>query len=421
MKICIFGAKNIRYHSRIRRQAEALLAAGHEVVVVSVREGSEPALEEAGFRHYRVTKRGGPRGYGRVISENYELPKRPGPLARALSAAEQALIHLAPVRYLSFVIFYLRCLAIARRERADLYQAHDYATLVPAYLASRLFRPAGGKRARFAYDAVEYILDPKSPARSKKLLGMEGLFARRADAIFAVSNSIAESLVKNYRVSNPRVVRNSLSAHAPCRNNKLRSLCGLPDTVPREPPLAIYVGAMMPNRGLEQLISALCFMPKVHLAIVGHVFQDTDRQLAELAQKLEVDNRAHLFPPVPNREIADFISGADIGVFSLQKTRMNHYYALPNKVFEFLAARLPMVVSDFPEMRAFVMGNGIGQVIRDETDPRSIAEAVLNLLSDEQTLQEICSRLEAAAAANCWERDSAIYVAEIESKLGAKP
>jgi glycosyltransferase involved in cell wall biosynthesis len=84
--------------------------------------------------------------------------------------------------------------------------------------------------------------------------------------------------------------------------------------------------------------------------------------LTALARELAIGDRVHVLPAVPVEALISWTSGADLGVSLLQDTCDNHRLALPNKVFEYLAAGIPVVTSDLPELRRLVLGHGLGWV-----------------------------------------------------------
>jgi glycosyltransferase involved in cell wall biosynthesis len=79
----------------------------------------------------------------------------------------------------------------------------------------------------------------------------------------------------------------------------------------------------------------------------------------------------------------EYIASADVGVLICPKNAsLNVYYSLPNKFFEYLLAGIPVVASDFPEMRKIIRKYDVGCVV-DPHNPRGIAEGIKSILSDE--------------------------------------
>jgi glycosyltransferase involved in cell wall biosynthesis len=123
-------------------------------------------------------------------------------------------------------------------------------------------------------------------------------------------------------------------------------------------------------------------------------------QLERLAEQLGVSGRTHFHPPVALAELLSYTHQADVGVSLLVDSCENHRLALPNKLFEYLAAGLPVVVSDLPEMRRLVTERGVGWVT-DSSDPADIAR-VLGEALGERGDHGLRERVRAAAAELNW-------------------
>jgi glycosyltransferase involved in cell wall biosynthesis len=115
-----------------------------------------------------------------------------------------------------------------------------------------------------------------------------------------------------------------------------------------------------------------------------------------MAHDLRFGDRLHVLDAVPPSELAPWIASADVGVMAIQPSTVNHRMSTPNKLFESLAAGLPVVVSDFPEMRSIVLddpGGALGEVCRPD-DPADVARAILAVIgrspADLETLRARC-------------------------------
>ena len=115
---------------------------------------------------------------------------------------------------------------------------------------------------------------------------------------------------------------------------------------------------------------------------------------------------------MPSRDVVNAAVGADAGVWTLPNLSKNFYYALPNKIFEYLASGLPVLAANYPEAHKMVEGNGVGLCF-DPYDPRSIA-AQINRMADDPALlrsfrEAIDGVLEKIDAGKEWEKLVAIY------------
>jgi len=127
------------------------------------------------------------------------------------------------------------------------------------------------------------------------------------------------------------------------------------------------------------LLDAMSHLEDVALVFLGNGgYKQTLREKAINHPKSE---NIFVLDAVPWEQLAAYTASADLGVFPLQNVSLQYYYALSNKLFEFLSAGLPVVISDFPEMRKVVVDNNVGIAV-DETNPKEISDAIGTILAD---------------------------------------
>jgi glycosyltransferase involved in cell wall biosynthesis len=100
-----------------------------------------------------------------------------------------------------------------------------------------------------------------------------------------------------------------------------------------------------------------------------------------------VTARVHRIPPVPLDQVIDFAASADVGVSPAIPNSLNDAYSLPNKLFQYMAAGVPVVASDFPQVREVVEGSGAGWCV-DARDPDAIARALDEVIADPDAARE---------------------------------
>jgi len=131
--------------------------------------------------------------------------------------------------------------------------------------------------------------------------------------------------------------------------------------------------------------------------------------LRSLATELEVSDRITILGPVPQEEVVRVASSADIGISPVSREFGNGRYVLNNKLFQYIAAGLPVLASDVEGVGRFVVSEGVGDVF-DERDPRSIADCINALVGDPERFAEIRARLPAVAARYSGEAQRKILV-----------
>jgi glycosyltransferase involved in cell wall biosynthesis len=116
--------------------------------------------------------------------------------------------------------------------------------------------------------------------------------------------------------------------------------------IPEEDLVFLYVGGLTPGRGIELLLQAFApGEPNRHLVFMG--FGKLEGRVREYAAR---HSNIHLHPPVKPEEVVAYASGADVGISLIENTCLSYYYSLPNKIFEYLLAGIPVIASDFPDM-----------------------------------------------------------------------
>ena len=337
---------------------------------------------------------------------------RPAPLAQirlALSAGQSLL------DYVASRFFGLRPLVETRRMRRvfksdlmklqpDVIHAHDL-VMLPAGAAA-----AESLGAKLIYDAheLEVHRNTKSGPIEKWLrYCLERKHIKQCDAVVTVCDSIADHLAREYAIARPTVVMNApdVAAGLPS-DTDLRSSLGLSS----DTPLAVYVGRITVGCGIEQIVDALQYLPGYHIALVGPVNKPTVDQAEATAQALGIAGRLHIVSPISPAMVVSFISTGDISLVPIQNVCLSYYYCLPNKLLESAIARLPVVVSNLPELKRFVEISESG-VVMDQTDPRDIARAIHDAYENRDRLRPDANRLRHTEEIYGWQRQKEALMA----------
>jgi glycosyltransferase involved in cell wall biosynthesis len=310
-------------------------------------------------------------------------------------------------RVTRFFAFWRESAARAVELGPDLLVSSDLPGLVGAGRAAR--RLGVGH----LHDCHELYLESTSfrPVERRILAPMERRHLRRADSVVAVNRSIALEYGRRYG-REPQVVRNCAPQLAgDLRPRDLRVLAGLP----ADARVVLYQGGFSVGRGLDVCISAVQQLPvDVQLVLLG--FGPLRDELAAHADRLGVGDRVHVVDAVPPDELAVWTISATVGLMPYQPVSRNNMLALPNKIFEYTAAGVPIVVSDFPELRRVAVEAGCGEVY-DPFDASSLATALRLVLDPGRNAvyREAARRF---GQVNVWENERSILV---EAMLRACP
>jgi len=264
---------------------------------------------------------------------------------------------------------------IARSLGADAYHLHD-PELLPTGMLLKLTTPA-----RVVYDVHEdtpdYMLTKDwlpglvRPIASVTVRALEKLAHRIMDAVIVAGGDIAENFPASDKV---RLLRNL----------PVRDLVG--DAPPRrdrgsdEPPVVMYTGLLSWDRGIAELVAAVKMVERpVRLVLVGSFDDDAfERDMRDAA-----DDRVTFAGQVPYREVFERLRGADIAALLFHPIPNNiaAIHGRNNKVYEYMAAGLPILAADLPGWREVIEDKGVG-IVADPRDPASIARGIDRLASD---------------------------------------
>ncbi len=266
---------------------------------------------------------------------------------------------------------------------ARIYHASDLYVLPALYAASKKH---GG---RLAYDARECYPHVAATAGRPWIRGfwqmLEKHYIRRADAVFTVSKSIADHLAGAYDIAPPVVLYNVPGKRTAHASNKLREWT----RVAPHTPLLLHQGNMQQDRGCLLLIEAMQNVNGGALIFLGDgpLRPPLERRVREAG----VQDRVFFFDPVPPRELLSVTASADVGITLLEDTCLNHRYALPNKLFEYLAAGLPVLAGDLPEIRRVLSAHCAG-ILVNPADRGALVRALQRLIDDGGLRRKLAER-----------------------------
>ncbi|MGB4081948.1 MAG: glycosyltransferase, partial [Candidatus Fermentibacter daniensis] len=158
----------------------------------------------------------------------------------------------------------------------------------------------------------------------------------------------------------------------------------------------LYQGAISFERGLENLIDACGLLPRGSVRVVMIGPDMTSGILPGMAKARDVNGVLSILPAVPSERLPEVTASADMGLILFQNTCPNHYYSLPNKLYEYMMAGLPIIASDLPEMSDLILRERCG-VLVDPEDSGAIAGRILELASDPGLREEMGGRGRRAA------------------------
>lgn len=346
--ICMIVHNDVRHDGRVLKEAGSLAKHGWHVVVLGITLGKENLPEEEqinGFTIIRVTPK---------LFRGW-LPGRLG-----------LLLSIVPT---------LPAMALRLRSiKARVYHANDFPGLLHTWLAG-----LGGRT--IVYDSHELYFDRSLPdlpgivkLMMKLLRPFEKPMARRAQGMITVSDGFADRFVETLGVERPVVVRNAVD---------LRTLQPSGMTFPTgDKTVVIHTGYLLPGRHLHELVLSSHHLPDNFAVILIGRGGSEKQRLEKLVEEQNLQDRVLFLPPVSVDTVATTMQQAQVSIVLTTFMDLGYKLTLPNKLFEAIAAGIPVVVGPSDEIVSIVERYDMG-VICDPTDPKSIADAILEVLKPE--------------------------------------
>ncbi|MDY5969285.1 MAG: glycosyltransferase [Bacteroidales bacterium] len=302
------------------------------------------------------------------------------------------------------LIWLLRC-------RADLFYANDTDTLPAVFLAAWM------RRKPVFFDAHEMFPEvPELVGRPRVKSFWQGLENKlipklkkypHGAACCTVCLSIANIYKERHGVS-MQVVRN---VPIPYNRNEI-----IPADIEGRNGrhLLLYQGAVNVGRGLEWLIDAMPLLDDCLMLIVGagDILDDIRQRVEERG----VVDRVRVMGRMPMEKLKSYTVCADLGLSLLENKGLNYYYSLPNRIPDFVQANVPVLATDFPEIRREVTRYGIGTLVSDsQTNPEQLALIIRNTLKfwKQMTLTEKEARFAKARKDLSWSHDKKVLTASV--------
>ncbi len=341
------------------------------------------ALKKSGFEVLLV---------GRKMRKSPDLQVRPYACKRMKLIFEKG-----PLFYAEFN---LRLFFFLLLKRANLYLSNDLDTLLPNFLVSRM------KRKPLVFDSHEYYTGtPELADRAfvrKTWKTIEAFIVPRLTEMITVNDSIAGLFYDEYGIK-AKVVRN-----IPQRFHTIekpgRSELGIPEN---KKILVLQGSGINIQRGAEELVQAMSLLPDFHLIIIGG--GDVIIQLQKLTASLEISDRVRFLPRMQYAEMMAYTLNADLGITLDKDTNINYRFSLPNKLFDYIQAGIPVLASPLPEIKKIILAYDIGSFIVNHK-PENIANAIKDAFSNAERFEKWKANTKKASQELSWEKEEKILL-----------
>ena len=399
--VAMFVFNDVTHDRRVLMEADALQGAGWSVTIHGVsadaREPGDISVYPSGVRVIRhetsmpMLKIGSATLTTLVISVLWLVLGAFGYIARA--AVPTFARRISSTQRL--VAWATRAAAVATGDAV--FHLHDLTGGLPLILSNR------SVHRRVVYDSHEIFMESNALARSPRILrwAVANLFERRvvaiADAFVTVNPAVQSELNRRYRLPEAQLVLyNCADPVVPgtATPSPLRTAIGVDD----DAVVVLYHGGLSRVRGIPQVLAAA---RDPRLASAHFVFMGYGPMADELDALGATNSQIHRLPAVPPDELIRWISGASVGVMLNQAETLNERCSTPNKLFEAIAAELPIISSDFPERRRIILDEELGPLgaVCDPSSSSAIAQAIVDItMGDKEVALAIRRRLRKAAS-----------------------
>lgn len=274
--------------------------------------------------------------------------------------------------------------------KKDILLSNDLDTLLPNFLIHKLFKK------KLVYDSHELFTEVPElvdrPFVKNFWLGIERIILPKLKNCITVSNSISEYYNLKYNTkfhvirNFPLKLKNTQSSSFPFKTNNHKVI--------------LYQGALNKGRGLELMIETMQYINNAIFVLIGN--GDLEIELKKKVVNLNLDEKIKFISKITPTELQKLTPLADLGLSIEEDLGLNYKYALPNKLFDYIQAKVPVLASDLPEMKTIVLNYNIGEVIKDRK-PKKLVNQIQNILQKNKTFYS--SNLQKAAKELVWDNE----------------
>jgi len=369
LKVAYLILNSFEFDTRARLEVEAIGRMGHDVEIIATVGGDSENYN--GFPIHRI--------------KQYTWPSR-------------------KIRFLQYNFIAAR---IAAGMKADLYHAVDLDVLSAARWAAK---KTGGK---LLYEARELYTELE-PLEGRDIIKaiwrrLESKLIGKADKVITINESLGRELRERYGIDPPAIIRNVAIKLRDITPIDLRSKYDIPD----DHKIILYQGVLRRGQGIHYLIEIMRHLEKTVVLFIG------DGPIGEEIERISVDarieNKVRFAGRVSPDELSNYTAGADSGILLMEDAALNNKLALPQKLFQYLNAGIPQIVSPMPEISGFVLKEKTGIVVQFGEPPKAASE-ISAFLHDDTRFGEAKENCGISALQNNWENES-VKLVEIYREL----
>jgi glycosyltransferase involved in cell wall biosynthesis len=295
--------------------------------------------------------------------------------------------------YLKFSLILTKYLL---KTNSSIYFAEDIYTLpFVVFTAKR-------KSAKIFYDSRELFghlagLNKRKMVQSL-LRRIEKRYIKKADKVIVTGSMDAAYLKKEHNIDNIVLVRNLPLYLKPRKVFDFRKEFNI--SISKK--ILLYQGVILPGRGLSLIFEILKSAPEYVLIVVGG--GEYENHYRNLAEEMEIKDKVIFFGKVSQDILIDYTAGADVGLSLIENISLSYFYALPNKLFEYIMAGIPVLSSNLPQMESIIEKYKVGFAV-NPYEKNQVEDAIYRLCFNEDLRTEIKNNCVKASQELNWENE----------------
>jgi glycosyltransferase involved in cell wall biosynthesis len=332
--------------------------------------------------NYLVSKNFDVLVYGRVLPTTFSV-ERNYTIKRKKHFFNHNFLFYAEYNFrLFFLLLFYKC---------DYILANDLDTLPACFVASKF------KKVELIYDSHELFSEGPELQGRNFVKGfwsfLERIFLPRIKKSYTVSQSIADYYNRKHN-ANFGVIKN-----VPILE---REMIKVDAKFPTAHKTVLYQGVLNPGRGIKPMIKALHFLEKIDLVIIG--YGKVEAALRQFVKDELLESRVHFLGRIPHEELPNYTKLATVGMVLEEPLGLSFEYSLPNKLYDYIHAGLPIICGNLPEIKKVVETYKVGVVVEDYS-PETIAEKIQELIDNQVLYYQIKLNQQKVKKGFCWENE----------------
>lgn len=296
------------------------------------------------------------------------------------------------IKYIEFATKFIK-----QYKNYEIIHCNDLNTLPIGVIIKFFFN----KKTKIVYDAHEYETERNGLTNIEKFIYrlIEKFFIKYADAVITVSESIANEYKNLYKIEKPLIIYNTPNYTEIVKKDIFRNVF----PIDKNQKIFLYQGGLAKGRGIEIILNTFIQIynkKSIYNYLPVIVFLGNGCFSKEIQEYSKLYNNIFYHEAVEPKILLEYTASADFGLCIYENISKNHDYALPNKIFEYIVAEIPLIVSNLAEMRQFVENNKIGLVLK-ENNSKDLEFNIYKIL--EMNKDELMSNIKNTKKKYNWE------------------